>query len=610
MGYPELQFYPPAFAWMGKLLHVAALGLLPLEANYQMLVWLVYLAPGVTAYFLLARAVGNAWLALPGAFIVLTLSAGVASGVEGGVRVGMVAARFGWALLPLLLLVLSRWIDGRLPHGAAPLVIAAITLFHPAHLPAAVVLVLLAAVRREAPVDVPRDIRAHVRRDGVRRRCLDAVSVLGLAALLTAVWTLPLVARISETRALAWGSLTTDGPLVGLTRDPLLMTLVVLAGVAIRVARSPLELVIARFPWAMAVVVAADTFIAELLGLRWLPADRVIDSAALAVVLAAGLTLAKFAAPVVGQVTGARRFTAPGAVLATVIAVVALSWPAGSLTLWPRRTAWPTLGTIERGMQLRALWSKLAAAPPGRILFVRSSLPLVYGTEWYRPHTHITALTPAMTGRAIVNGTFTHSSPIAALVYRGSADRGAITELVERLDGRSLFGRPLAELDAATLDRFADRLGVSTIVALEDDVPSLATLREGGAFAALALPPPFVGFARRTAVRVPQRTAPDQWTLDVADSTGPWVSARTAYYPLWQAWADGRKISVRRGTLGDLEIRPEGAGTPVTLTYAPGVPEIAGVGISAAAAILWALVAVRGRVRQPRTASAPATAQR
>jgi len=39
------------------------------------------------------------------------------------------------------------------------------------------------------------------------RRLTIALAWLGVAALLTAFWTLPLIARLSETRALAWGRL-------------------------------------------------------------------------------------------------------------------------------------------------------------------------------------------------------------------------------------------------------------------------------------------------------------------------------------------------------------------------------------------------------------------
>ncbi|HKQ67087.1 MAG TPA: hypothetical protein VJZ73_18875, partial [Methylomirabilota bacterium] len=146
-GYPELQFYPPGFAYLGAIVQRASVNAVPVASAYQILVWLAYLAPGVTTFLALARILRSGWLALPAAFVALTLSAGVASGVEGGVHVGMLGARLAWALIPLLLLVLVPWIDeGGRPSRAAAVIVAAIVLFHPAALPAAVVVVALSAL--------------------------------------------------------------------------------------------------------------------------------------------------------------------------------------------------------------------------------------------------------------------------------------------------------------------------------------------------------------------------------------------------------------------------------------------------------------------------------
>ena len=189
-GYPELQFYPPGFAYAGALLHWVSFTRLPVPAAYHTLVWIAYLAPGLTAFLALTRILGSGWRALPGAFVALTLSAGTTSGVEGGVHVGMVGARLAWALVPLLLFVLVPWIEGEpRPPWSSPILIAAILLFHPAALPAAVALIALAAL-----AGPPR-----------ARRLAVASAVLAVAAALTAFWTGPLVFRLAETRALAWG---------------------------------------------------------------------------------------------------------------------------------------------------------------------------------------------------------------------------------------------------------------------------------------------------------------------------------------------------------------------------------------------------------------------
>jgi hypothetical protein len=58
-GYPELQFYPPAVAYLGALAHAVTLGTVSLAAIYQMLVWLAYVLPGLTAWLLLARLLGD-----------------------------------------------------------------------------------------------------------------------------------------------------------------------------------------------------------------------------------------------------------------------------------------------------------------------------------------------------------------------------------------------------------------------------------------------------------------------------------------------------------------------------------------------------------------------
>lgn len=199
-GYPELQFYPPAFAYAAALLHWLSFATVGVPAAYVALLWVAYLAPGLTTLFALARVQRSPWLALPGAFVALTLSLWPAlmSGVEGGVHVGMAPARLGWALLPLLLGVLAPWADGaaRFPASAVVPVVALVVLTHPAHLPAAVVLVALAAL-----VVPPRP-----------RRLALALGWLGGAALLTAFWTLPLIARLADTRALAWGRLGEPAP--------------------------------------------------------------------------------------------------------------------------------------------------------------------------------------------------------------------------------------------------------------------------------------------------------------------------------------------------------------------------------------------------------------
>jgi hypothetical protein len=578
-GYPELQFYPPGLAYAAALASVASRGLLSVAASYQAFVWLAYLAPAVTAWLLLRRVLGDGWLALPGAFVALTLSADLASGVEGGVHTGMVPARLGWALLPLIALALAGWLDGarRFPGTVVPL-LAAVVLIHPAHLPAAVVLVLIAAACAPAP-----------------RRAAWASGALALvlAAGLTAFWTLPLLVRLSETRALAWGSLSA-ADVVG---HPLALVLVAgaAAGVLARPRAAAISAVLTVFPWIMGGVVLADALVLEPSGLRWLPADRLADSAWLAFVLAAGAVAGRALGSVAGDGEGRRAALALGA----VGLAIAIGLPARTLTLWPPAAGWERYATIERGLRLPALWTALRDVPPGRVLFVRSGAPLVYGTAWWRPHSHVTALTPIAAGRAIVNGTFTHPSPVAALLYRGDAGPGAIRELVERLDGHRLFGRGLESLDADTFNAHAERLGVSAVVALDEDVPRLRALRDNATFGPGRASPPFVIYASRAAAGLPDEIAPGRFRVALAPREDGWAAARLAFYPLWHAAADGRPLAVRRGAMGDLEVRAPRPGAVVDLRYERGAAETAGLVVTAGSLAAAAVVAA-GRRRRPR----------
>jgi len=582
-GYPELQFYPPGFPYVVALVHVGSWGALSVAGSYQMFVWLAYLAPGVTVWLLLRRVLADGWLALPGAFVALTLSAGMASGVEGGVHTGMVPARLAWALLPLVAFWLAGWMsDGRrYPWAIVPLV-GGVVLTHPAHLPAAVVLVLLAVWL------------------GVARRRLAfgyAVIALCLAAGLTAFWTVPLLVHVEHTRALAWGTLSARETF----GHPLALALLVLAALDLRMhlrtrAQVPTtSALLAVFPWAMVVVVLVDAFVLEPLGVRWLPADRVVDSAWLAFVLSAGAMGGRL----LGAVAGGRPRVRAGLALAAVAVSVVIALPARTLTLWPRASGWERYETIERGMRLDALWSALRAAPPGRVLFVRSSVPLVYGSDWWRAHSHVPAVAPLTSGRQIVNGTFTHPSPVAALLYRGDAGPGAIRELVEQLDGRRLFGRDLDDLDADTFNGYTDRLGISAVVALDEDLPRLRALRDNRLFARARSSPPFVIYTRRSSIELPREIATDRLRLPVDSTRESWIPARIAYYPLWRATSEGRPIPTRRGAMGDLEIQAPRPGALIDLVYARGPAETAGLAITGLS--LLALILVWMATRAPAT---------
>src|SRR5262249_46171219 len=135
-----------------------------------------------------------------------------------------------------------------------------------------------------------------------------------------------------------------------------------------------------------------------------------------------------------------------------------------------------------------------------------------------------------------------------------------------------------------------ERLGISSVVVLEEDLPRLRALRDDPRWSGPRSSPPFAIFVARTLRRLPQTVTAGHLRLDTDAPAGTWLAARIAFYPLWSASLDGRPIATRRGELGDLEVRSPGPGTRVDLVYARGIAETAGLAISALSAV--ALVAI------------------
>lgn len=577
-GYAELQFYPPGFAWLGALLYHAAGGALSTTSVYQALLWLAWVLPGAATYALLRRCTGDPWLALPGAFVALTFSAGCRSGVEEGLRWGLIGARLGWGALPLLGLALLRWAGGapRPPLTAAGLV-AAVTLLHPAHTPTAAAMVLLAATS-----GAPRG-----------RRLRHGLALVALGLGLAAIWLLPLLAHLDMALPLAWQDRSL--PILGwrVLSQPVLPVLAVLGLLAWRAPAPAGATRDGRWLLAVAPVTAGlvvlDALVAEPLGAAWLPADRLVDGLHWALVVGGALGLTALAA----------RLARPAVVVPLALAAcVPLAWGPyePGLSLWPWAGQWPKEQEVVRGLRLDALWAALETTPPGRILFVRSAVSLDWRPEWWRAHTHITALTPLRTGRAILGGTFTHPSPVAGLFYTGSAANRPLTLLAEQRDGRTLFGRPLAALEAETFDERAGRLGISTVVVQDEDVGLASFLDGNRELRRAARIGPFDVFVFRAPRDEPTPIGRQRWRVAAPPATSGWSPLAIAYSPLWVARAGGARIPARRDALGLLEVSPPAGTAVVELEHRPGVVEWAGAGVSALSVIALGLLSLR-RVR-------------
>jgi hypothetical protein len=578
-GYPELQFYPPGYVYLGAGLHILTLGSLPSETIYQVLLWIVYLLPGVTTFWLLLRLLPNPWLALPTALVVLTLSAGSRSGVEGGLRTGMIAARLGLGLLPLLALSLHRWQErgGKRPAWVT-LLLAAIVLTHPAHAPAAVLIILLATL-----VGPPKE--------SIGKRLGQAAWVLAVGAAFTGFWTIPLIGHIDYARPLAWGEFSFSQlgrqifgrPILSFSAAAYVIA-AVLALSSKQINRPALSLL--GLPPLLVGTLAFDAFVVEPMGFHWLPTDRLVDSVLLALLLGAGVGIGWLIAGATS------RFKIPEWAMAVPLSLAILFLPSGAgepdLTIWPQTGRWPTAGETIRGQAVDQLWDALRQAPPGRILFVRSAIPLEPGQEWYRLHSHLAALTPLATKREIVNGTFTHPSPIAGLVYHGTADPTPIRQLAETLDGKRLFGQPFESLGLEAFVLLADRLRVSAVVAQDEDLGRLPFIERDQTFDQPRRIGPFALFTRKEALPTPEPVLPRRVRITLSEHPGGWVPVGMAHYPLWEAeWVNGR-LPLRRDRWGLMEVEaPPGKAMRIDLIYREGPWERIGMVVSGLAAILW-----------------------
>jgi hypothetical protein len=197
-----------------------------------------------------------------------------------------------------------------------------------------------------------------------------------------------------------------------------------------------------------------------------------------------------------------------------------------------------------------------------------------------------------------LNGTFTHPSPLAGFFYTGSPAPPAVTFLVEQRDGFSLFGRPLADVDAAGFNALVGPLRVSAVVALAEDRSRLGFVAGNPAFTGPASIGPFLVFFSREARPLPVRNGPQRWRLPVAAHAAGWSETGMAYSPLWRAEANGHALRLRSDGRGLLEVElPAGDAAEVELVHAPGVAEWSGLAVTSVCALVLAAVWIRRRVR-------------
>jgi hypothetical protein len=586
-GYPEFQFYPPGFAMLGAAVRAILLWGPTIETVYRLLCLIIFLAPGVTTYILLARVLGDRWLALPAAFLALTLSGDFRGGVEVGVRWGTLTTRLGLAWLPLLALALRPWVDGgRLPRWAPPVAALAI-LSHPTTLPSVVVLIGLAAA-----------LSLLARPE--RRTLRQAAATVGLSLALTAFWSLPFALRRAWVIPLAWGDLGLGLP-GDLAARPVLLALAAtapLAWVAVGTRRRPFDALLAALPIALTGMFFGDLWLFTR-GWGVIEPQRLLDGIAQAATWAAGLG----AGVIVDRMVPARADPRSRPVVALLVIALAAILPdrgvhPPTLSVWPAANDWPSLEEVTRRHQLDRLWRALRGGTD-RVLFVNSSLRLDKSAAWYAPHSHVTSLTPLLAGREIVSGTFTHPSPIAARFYTGQtvAPRRLLT-LAEQLDGQRLLGEPWERLSPAAFDRFARRFRIGTVVIPSGDAGRVRFLGPDYALAGEAAG--FALFERRDRPwpRV-ERITSRRYRVLVSPTGGVWIPTGIAAYPLWQVKSAAGRLETRVDDWGLLELRVPVDLFEAELVYGEGWLEWTALAVSAVAGIAWLVWAARARAPGP-----------
>jgi hypothetical protein len=586
-GYPELQFYPPGFAILGAAIRAILLWRPSVQIVYRLLCLVVFLAPGLTTYLLLVRVLGDRWLALPAAFLALTLSADLRGGLEAGVRWGTLTTRLGLAWLPLLALALRPWVDGgRRPRWAPPVAALAI-LSHPTTLPSVVVLIGLAAAL---------SLLARPERQTLRQ----AMAIVGLSLALTTFWTLPFAVRRAWVVPLAWGDLGLGLP-GDLAARPVLLGLAAtapLAWVAVGIRRRPFDALLAALPVMLAAIFFADLWLFPR-GWSAIEPQRLLDGIVQAAVWAAALGTGV----IVDRLLPARADPRSRPLVALLVIAVAAVLPdrgatPSTLSVWPRAEQWPTLEEIRHEHQLDRLWSALRSRTD-RVLFVTSSLRLDQGLAWYAPHSHVTSLTPLYTGREIVGGTFTHPSPIAARFYTGqSVPPARLLTLAEQLDGQRLLGEPWERLSTAAFDRFARRLRIGTVVVPARDAPRVRFLVPDYALVGEAAG--FALFERRDRPwpRVERITA-RRYRVLVSPTGGVWIPTGIPAYPLWQVKSAAGRLETRVDDWGLLELRVPVDLFEAELVYSEGWLEWTGLAVFAAASVAWLVWVTRARAQGP-----------
>jgi hypothetical protein len=227
--------------------------------------------------------------------------------------------------------------------------------------------------------------------------------------------------------------------------------------------------------------------------------------------------------------------------------------------------------------------------------------------------TTIAALTPLFTQRQLMGSTYSHWSPIAALMWVGAINPPVLRGRVEEQDDRALFGVPLEKLSDAQLFEYCRRFNITTIVASINDFHTRTFLDASPHFQSYYNNGYLFAYrvnAYENAWIDAQNASVDLLSFDDTEivvrvraaQPNASVSVKVFAFPLWRARTDtGQVLSMQRDDLALMRIAlPPGENYSVTLRYEEGVAEQVGALISLIAGTIFVgstLVGFWSRIR-------------
>lgn len=583
-GYPDLQFTPPGYVIFAWLLDLVTLGKFSTALIYALVAFVGYALPGVTFYYAIrhlgferraAFAAGLFGLVFPSFFDGVT-----------GLFIGMIGSRLAFALNALWFVWMIDWVEARGARYAAlaALALAAMVLAHPYHVIGTMLALGLYILARRLPL---------------ARAAARGFIVIAIGCALDAFWLAPLFAHSSS--AMIPVLRATFDQTWAILSDAILLPYVVLGlPVWVRVwrerdqTRRALQIVLLALPIILgASMLILHRVLIEQLHIYQIDPIRLIGEYYFALIWLAALGVSEIGVWISNRASP----KIPGAVsawsvtlLATMLFVIP-TWQAVAF-FQPQANAEPRfLNQAIRDYRLDELWKTLRTSE-GRVWFTSYDTRLsMHGTDDF--NTTLAALTPLFTNRQMMGGTYSHWSPIAALMWSGDPAPPVLWGRIEELDDRALFGVPIEKLDAARVYEYCRRFNITTIVASVNDFrtrtfldasPHFESYYNTGYFFAYRVKNYASAWIDAHNADVDLITfGDDEIVLRVrAARADARVAVKVYAYPLWRARTDGgQSLEITRDDLALMRIAlPRGENYTVTLRYEEGIAEQAGFLIS------------------------------